>query len=306
MLISHFYKIEGVSDKYLPRKLKILLWYILKYSLNTILPVYYKIVPYKKGISSRNYIDNEVIISLTSFPARIKTLPLVLESLYRQDVNADRIILWLADSQFPEKTTIEGFLKKFLDRGLELRYCDDLRAHKKYYYAMKENPTSIIVTFDDDVLCPEDMLQRLLTTYVKYPDCIVTQRAHQMKFYENGTLKPYEEWNNLAKNCIGPDIYLCQTGGAGCLYFPGSLSEHVFDVDVIKSKCLLADDIWLNCMSYLKGTKVVLTGKNNPEIIDVLDNKSNGLAKDNVENNLNDKQLKEVTSYYNIDWSKYR
>lgn len=306
MIISLFYKIEKAGNHLLPRKFQSLLWYILKYSLNAILPVYYKIIPYKKGISSRNYIDNEVIISLTSFPARIITLPLVLESLYRQNVNADRIILWLADSQFPDKITTERFLKKFLDRGLELRFCDDLRAHKKYFYAMKENPSSIIVTYDDDVLCPEDMLHRLLVTYKKHPDCIVTQRAHQMKFYEDGTLKPYGEWNNLAKNCIGPDIYLCQTGGAGCLYFPDSLSEHVFDVDVIKSICLLADDIWLNCMSYLKGTKVVLTGKNNPEIIDVLDNKSNGLAKENVENDFNDKQLKEVTSYYNIEWSKYR
>ena len=191
------------------------------------------------------------------------------------------------------------FLKKYLNLGLEIKYCDDLRAHKKYYYAMKENPEALIVTFDDDIFAPEDMLERLLTTYIEYPKCIVTQRAHEMKFASGEELLPYGEWNSLAKGCKGPSMYLCATGGAGCLYFPGALSENVFDKELICSLCLGADDIWLKCMSFLQGTPIVLTGVNNPEIIDVRDNKKNGLARQNVV------QLKAVTKKFDIDWGKY-
>ena len=69
--------------------------------------------------------------------------------------------------------------------------------------------------------------------------------------------------------------------------------------------CLGADDIWLKCMSFLQGTPIVLTGVNNPEIIDVRDNKKNGLARQNVEQDLNDVQLKAVTKKFDIDWGKY-
>ena len=96
----------------------------------------------------------------------------------------------------------------------------------------------------------------------------------------------------------------CPTGCAGVLYPPHSLSEHVFDSDVIRELCLFADDIWLKCMSYLKGTEVVLTEKDNPETIDIAGANKTGLAQLNVGQDLNDKQIKAVSDYYNIEWNK--
>ena len=305
MIVKLFYSIESWGGKYLSHNFQTALWYLLKYSLNWFLPIYYKISKIREGKNTKNYINGEVIISLTTFPARMKSLPLVLETIYRQTVKADRVILWLADSQYPDKEIVDQKLEKFIRMGLGIRYCDDLRSHKKYFYCIKENPDAYIVTVDDDILCPEDMLERLLTTHQDYPDCIVTQRAHKMVHNVNGQLEKYGKWKLLAKGYKGPDMYLCQTGGAGCLYPPYSLDERAFDVDNVKRLCPMADDLWLKAMSYLKGTKVVLTGINNPEIIDVIGNKSNGLAKENVENNLNDDQLSQLTQYYQINWSKY-
>ncbi len=303
-MISWFYKIEEFVNTIFKGKMRSLCWHILKGILNIWAPFYYSKSKIRPGKSSKEYLDGDVIISLTTFPKRIKTLPLVLESLFRQTVKPTRIVLWLAEEQFPDKNAIKIFLKRYIDLGLEIRFCDDLRAHKKYYYAMKEYPDAYIVTFDDDIFCPENMLEKLLLTYKEHPHCIVTQRAHEMRFDTSGKLLPYGKWNYLAKGCIGPSRYLCATGGAGCLYFPGALVEETFDKEKIKSLCLGADDIWLKCMSFLKGTKIVLTGINNPEIIDVRDNKKNGLAKQNVEMDMNDVQLLAVTEHYRIDWSK--
>ena len=303
-MICLFYNIEKFFDRGIHTRFNTFIWYILKYVLNSVLPIYYRIVPRKKGIPTSYIVNRQVIVSLTTFPERMKRLPLVLESIFRQTVAADKIILWLADSQFPDKEYVNCYFKRYIQLGLEIKYCDDLKAHKKYYYSMKQYPEALIVTFDDDVLCPEDVLEKLLITYKSYPNCIVTQRAHKMLFNKDGQLKPYNEWNKLAKGCQGPDKYLLATGGAGCLYFPESLSEHVFDDDQIKKLCLYADYIWLKCMAFIKGTPIVLTGKNNPEIIDVLENKKNGLAKKNVEKNMNDEQLKAVSEYYGIKWDK--
>jgi len=304
-MIKTFYNLEAYCNHIFTGKIRSICWHLLKGVLNAYASIYYAITTTKfSKISAKAYVKQDVIISLTTFPARLQTIPNVLESIFRQTVRPTRIILWLADEQFPNKESVKTYLNKYLKLGLEIKYCDDLKAHKKYYYSIKENPNAFIITFDDDIFAPEDMIEILLKTHNKYPNCIVTQRAHEMKLNLNGELLPYGKWNYLAQDCEGPSRYLCATGGAGCLYVPGALSENAFDIEQIKSLCLEADDIWLKCMSFLKGTKVVLTGVNNPEIIDVRANKRNGLAKKNIELALNDVQMKAVADYYHIDWEK--
>lgn len=301
-MVDIFYEIEKASGVIPIRRIRTIVWYILKYVLNFLAPHYYRFNPIKKGRSSRIYTKKQVIISITTFPDRMKTLPLVLESLFRQTISPDRIILWLADSQFSDKKKVSSYLSKYICLGLEVKYCEDLRSHKKYFYTMKYYPDSLVVTFDDDIFAPEYMLERLLTTHNKYPNCIVTQRAHKFRFGDDGKMLSYKKVIYLARGCQSPSLNYCITGGFGCLYPPYSLSPHVFDLDILKEKCLFADDIWLTCMAYMHGTKVVLTGMDNPEIIDVLHNKRNGLALENVINNRNDFQLIEVTKYFKIKW----
>lgn len=303
MLVKSVYEFEKKVESLRIHKLSVATWYILKYFLNITIPFYYKITKRKKQISPRRYAKELVIVSLTTFPARMKTLPIVLESLFRQSVKPDKIILWLADTQYPDKLKTYYDLKSFIDKGLEIKYCDDLRSHKKYYYSMKENPTAVIVTVDDDVIYPENMLEKLLRTHKIYSNCIVANRAHKM-IISKDVVRPYSQWVTRAGNKEKPDLFLCPTGCGGVLYPPECMDMRVFDKDVFMSICKYADDLWLKCMSFLKGTKIVITENDSPEIIDVIGNKKNGLAKINVEEDYNTSQLNNVTEYYDIHWSE--
>lgn len=303
-MLKFFYKIEKLWSKIPIRKVRSLFWTVSKPLINYICKYHFKYFPVKNVNTCQSLIDGEVILSMTTFPSRLTTINLVLESLFRQTVMPNRFILWLAENQFPDKKVVDEFFSRYKNLGLEIEYCDDLRAHKKYYYTMKKYPNAYVVTVDDDILYPEDMLEKLLRTYVKYPRCIVTNRAHEIKLNDCGELKPYNAWNWLAKGTRGPSLSLFATGGAGCLYFPNSLSKHVFDKNICIKYCLNADDVWLKCMSFINGTEVVITGIDNPEIIDVVGNKDNGLAKQNVSDGNNDNQLVAVSKYYGIDWSK--
>ena len=49
---------------------------------------------------------------------------------------------------------------------------------------------------------------------------------------------------------------------------------------------------------------MVLTEKDNPETIDIAGANKTGLAQLNVGQDLNDKQIKAVSDYYNIEWNK--
>lgn len=302
MKVKRAYDIEKIVEKLNIHCLDMLAWHLLKFYLNKRLPTYYRRSKIVLGRSCREFVDKEVILSLTSFPARMKKIYITLESLFRQTVRPDRIILWLADEQYPDKQSVELRLKRYKELGLEIRYCEDLRSHKKYFYTMKEYPDSMVIIADDDIIYSEDMVERLLKTSLTYPKSIICHRAHLITQF-NGELLPYDSWIYRAKGCYGEDAMLCPTGCGGTLYPPYSLSEHIFDSEVIKKICFYADDIWLKCMGYMKGTKVALTDRDNPEVIDVAGANKNGLAQVNVEQKLNDKQMRAVCNYYGIKWN---
>lgn len=278
--------------------------------INSVIANYYTLLICKFN-KSRNsvhkkasdYVDEEIIVSLTTYPKRMKKLPLVLESVFRQTVRPSRVILWLAEDQFEDKDRIIDSYKGYINMGLEIRFCDDLKSHKKYYYSITENPDSIVITLDDDILYPEDLIEKLLLCYSENPDCIVAQRAHLMTYDNSKILKSYSEWKMLAPGEKGPSLDLFATTGGGCLFPPHILPDETFDKDAIEKLCMYADDVWIKCMSYYKGVKVVLTDINNPEIIEVMSFKSEGLAKQNVVNNQNDQQLKAVSNYFGIKWT---
>ena len=142
--------------------------------------------------------------------------------------------------------------------GVEFRFtADDLRPHKKYFYAMREFPEACVITVDDDLVYSEDMIASLMKYHKKYPDAVCARRVHQMAFDEENHLKPYQEWEYEYRVEGEPSHMLFATGGGGTLYPPGCLPEDAFDIRNIKRFCQNADDIWLKVMELLAHKKVV-------------------------------------------------
>ncbi|MPL68901.1 hypothetical protein SDC9_14634 [bioreactor metagenome] len=271
------------------------------------MPLYYKYSKSEKsGIA--NEINNAlppIIISLTSFPARINTIWIVIETLMRQSLKPNRIILWLATEQFPNGLSeLPAKVISLQKRGLEIRFCDDLLSHKKYYYTMLENPDSIVITADDDIFYSENMVSLLVKQYQKYPNCVIANRAHKITFIGN-EVAPYSKWIKFALGEGNPSMLLAPTTGGGCLFPPHVFHKEVFNKDAIRKLAPLADDIWLKCMLVLNGVKVVKSKPILSEIITLKGASRTGLAKQNVDNKLNDTQLMKVMESYNIDFSNY-
>lgn len=104
----------------------------------------------------------ELIVSLTSFPPRIKTVHKTIETLQDQTYQADRIILWLAEEEFPEKEKeLPRELLALRDKGLEIRWCNNIYSYKKLVPTIKLYPNAIIVTADDDLYYSNEWLKRL-------------------------------------------------------------------------------------------------------------------------------------------------
>lgn len=271
------------------------------------MPLYYNYSKSKKsGISNEaNTTLPPIIISLTSFPARINTIWLVIETLMRQTLKPCKIVLWLAAEQFPKGLSeLPDKVLAMQKRGLEIRFCDDLLSHKKYYYTMLENPDAIVITADDDIFYPQNMVNLLVKQYQKYPNCVIANRAHKITFINN-KVAPYSKWKKFALGEEKPSMLLAPTTGGGCLFPPHILSKEVFNKSAIKKLAPLADDIWLKCMLVLNGVKVVKSKPILSEIITLKGASRTGLAKENVDKKLNDKQLMKIMETYHIDFSEY-
>lgn len=195
------------------------------------------------------------IISLTSYPARIKTVDQTIRSLKSQNHNFKKIILWLAKSQFPrlEKDLPNDLLAELSDK-FEIRWCEkDLRSYKKLIPALKEYPDDIIVTCDDDIIYPTDWLSRLVASYLAEPTAVHCLRGRVIKI-EKGNVLPYAKWR-LIDIPLFSSYNILLTGAGGCLYKREHFCDLIFD-DKFMDICPDADDVWFWAMAVLNNTKI--------------------------------------------------
>lgn len=258
-----------------------------------------------KMINNNSSNKKKIIVSLTTFPARIDIVPLVIESIFLQSVQPDKVILWLAESQFSSEKKLPSKLLEQKERGLEIKFCEDLKPHKKYFYTLKNYPDDIIITLDDDVFYPPFLLKTLYDLYQDHPNCIACTRGHYITFDNDNQIKPYKEWITLRENRpIEPSKLILPTGVGGVLYPPNSLHEEIFNKENIKELCLKADDLWLKIMAIKKGTKVVISKENFYKFITINKTQTTALSHDNLHNGKNDKQLSKILDNYDIDIKK--
>jgi len=245
-----------------------------------------------------------LIISLTSYPARTKHLHLTIDTLINQSKRANKLILWLSKKQFPSlERDLTPELLDQTNRGLEIRWVDDdLKPHKKYYYAIQEFPNDLIITVDDDVLYDEFLVEKLYKSYLKFPNMISATRAHLITFNqinEKMEIAPYNFWlKDYELIREKPSMKLIPIGIGGVLYPPKTMHQEVINLDAIKRTCLKADDLWLKAMQVMAKTPTVVT----KESLNVKENgvdKSTALWKENVLENFNDTQFNQILEEYN-------
>lgn len=243
--------------------------------------------------------DTKYIVSLTSFPARINNVWITVETILRQSFKPDAVILWLAETQFPDKKLPES-LTRLQARGLTIAFCaDDMRSHKKYLYTLDRYPNDYIITLDDDLYYDRHLLKNLVGLKNQFPDAVATNRAHKLKFGTDGNILPYRMWlHNVAER--NPSHLLVQTGGFGTIYKKSDLYIDVNNTTLIKTLAFHADDLWLKMMVYMQGKKVVTNTRYNKDPLTVGNTQVEKLVTTNVLQGGNDQQLKNIMLHYGV------
>ena len=206
----------------------------------------------------------------------------IMHSMTASIRNCTRIVLWLAEEQFPKKEAqLPENLLKLKDLGLEIKWCEDLRSYKKLVPSLREFPNDIIVTADDDMYYKEDWLEGLYNAYLEAPNNIYTRRGCRAEISDGkiNILKPrsYNFDYNFPTDCNN-----LLMGGSGTLYPPHSLHKDIFDVEQIKTLIPTHDDIYFWIMGILNGTKIGVVGGFDYSFYYTEAAKSDGLCSNNT------------------------
>lgn len=261
-------------------------------------------------ISRRNGVSEikrqkELIVSLTTIPERIGTVSLCLDSLLRQSLKPDRLILWLSESKEPGEAqispqTLPPELHHLMQRGLEIRWCKDIHSFRKIVPTLQAYPGSLIVTADDDIFYPRHWLRMLYDAYLREPCYIHCHRAHLIQYDATGVVLPYRQWKFMANGYVGPSFDLLPTGCGGVLYAPGHLHTEVLNEGAFMSLCPKADDIWLKAMSLMANVACKKVTPDTFPIIEIRIPNNRTLASDNFDRDGNDPQVKAVSERYGV------
>ena len=242
--------------------------------------------------------DFSIEVSLTSFPARINEVYITIETIFSQTVKADNITLWLSLEQFPDRK-IPKELEEQKKRGLTVEFVeDDLRSHKKYYYAFKRQKDNLVITFDDDVFYPDNTIESLVSAHLRYPNAVICNRGHKIEFSGYEILK-YKNWKHNYKSQI-PSNFAVPTGVGGVLYPPHSYHQDIFNISEFKEICFYADDLWLKIQTLRNNTKVYSLGTYPRDFINVGRSQQFKLVQYNAINGGNDTQFSKLLNHYQL------
>lgn len=239
-----------------------------------------------------------LIVSLTSFPARIDTVHYVIESIMEQTVKPWKIVLWLTREEFPdgEKSLPDSLLALTQGTNFEVDWSDEnYRPYNKLVHALRKYPDCAIVTVDDDIMYPPDLLERLLRAWRDNPSAISALRAHIITS-RSGEIADYIDWiMDSGLGGISNDFFL--TGVGGVLYPPRSLDPKATDMSLAGQISPKNDDIWFWAMAILKGTPInsVAGGL---RLRYVYGTQKDCLCDANVEGGENDRAIERLCSHF--------
>lgn len=240
--------------------------------------------------------NTDVVVSLTSFPARFPSLHLVIESLFAQTIRPRKVILYLALSEIKNPKWLPKNILKLQKEGLQIICVDNnYFQYNKFYFNQEINKSVPVITVDDDVIYPHKMVEKLLEYHKLYPSCVVANRCHEITYDDSPErkIKPYAHWVKEKVN-TQPSHNNFATGVGGVLYPQSFFNKYSLDLSRIMATAPYADDVWLKLVALKNNVKVVSTDLENtmrwycgytPETLD------NALQHINVTSGLNDSQF---------------
>lgn len=242
----------------------------------------------------------KLIVSLTSFPARATSVAKVIRQMNKQTLSPDKIVLYLTAAQFPKGELPIDFQKLKDENLCEIKFYDKaVKSYTKLIPALSDFPDDIIITVDDDIDYPSNLIETLYNTHIKNPNTIIgcdVRRIAKGKSYKKWR-KIQNRWWRKAMFRL-PSFKNFAAGVGGVLYPPHTLYKDVLREDLFIKLARDADDVWFWAMAVLNGTKIMFAPKSVGKFPNLSGSQDVSLWSENSQNDRNNKILAAVINHY--------
>mgnify|MGYP003337454018 FL=1 len=210
----------------------------------------------RKSLKTRQLVEikrSEFLISFTSVPNRFKTLPLVVESLTRQELPANEIHLNLAHQDFND---LPNSIRATLEQSkVKVFSVDDWGPAKKLIPTLQRSDLPVICV-DDDLVYEPTLSKHLMIQAQLFPENVIASRTHKITKNRDGQIAAYSDWRKQYTKTNGPSPDLFATSGAGTLFKRDFFHKDVFDFNLYKDLAFYCDDLWWYFQTIRNGVAV--------------------------------------------------
>jgi hypothetical protein len=213
--------------------------------------------------------SQRVIVSVTTISRRLDSIVDVVGSLLAQSLPPDEVRIaasregFLVDEGIPPER-IPARIQEWVREGkVHWDYTENIGPYRKLIPVLERSvdPSSLIVTADDDTLYPEYWLESLVEEALRNPRSVIAFRCRYIRLSKRG-FAPYATWPLVTEAWLrerGAEpvdpLLLFPTGKRGVLYRPGFFPAEVLDREFL-SICPLADDVWFRLLAMSNGVGV--------------------------------------------------
>lgn len=221
------------------------------------------LIPTLKSLESTKKTP-QFVVSLTSYGKRLKkSAPFAIITLLDQSIKPDKIILWVAKE---DKKNVPKIMDKLTKKGLEIRFCEDIKLYNKLIPSIEAFPDSYIVTADDNIYYPQNWFEQLIIEHQKNPNKIICHKAKRINVDENHNLTPYSQWASFVqpisyfahlfvsheKNAPNHQLEsIFPLSKSGIMYPPKSLYYDVTKKNLFMKLAADANDFWFWAMAVI-------------------------------------------------------
>lgn len=256
-----------------------------------------------QGVNAVPVNGENVIVSLTTHGKRILSVHRTIESIFSQSILINKVVLYIGTEEFQSVDQLPVVLQRQMNRGLDIRFVKDIGPYTKLLYALKDFPSSSIITVDDDILYPANVVERLLMSHRQNKNAICGLAVRQLELKKGREFKPYKHLEFVVTQEDSTSNMYVAEGFGGVLYPPHCFSEEVFNEPLFRKLAPKADDLWFWANAIMNGTPILSVRCYQPLVRELLideDVQDIGLINDNFYGKGNDRQLKAICDHYNL------
>lgn len=110
--------------------------------------------------------QEQLIVTLTSWKPRFENLPTVLDSIFAQSLPPSKVVLNLDEAEI-----VPPYLQEYIDEhGIEVFRMPNTKVYKKLIPTLRRYPEAAVVSIDDDWIYPATMLEDFMNIHSQHPD----------------------------------------------------------------------------------------------------------------------------------------